>query len=111
MVQPRTPDLILEEIAKLRYELMRAPEALHDTELAAERAAEASKLAEDKVFMTAEGSIPERQAQARLQTPEVRDEAFIAKAAHTRVKSKQKVIEVSLMTLQSELRFVRDETT
>lgn len=110
-MQLRTPDDILRDMAALRHELMRAPEALHDTELAAERAAEAAKLAEDKVFMTAEGSIPERQAQARLATPEPRDESFIAKAAHTRVKSKTKVLEVSLMTLQSELRYVRDETT
>lgn len=105
----RTPDLVAEEIRATRNELQKGSDALYAAELKAERAEDVAQLAFDKVLLTAEGSIPEKQAQARLESQEERDRAFIARAEFNRVKTKIRVLETSLMTLQSELKWLRDE--
>lgn len=104
----RTPDDLLAEIAQSRAALMRGSAALYEAELAAERAEDAAKLAEGRVFMTAEGSIPERQARAHEAAVVERDAAYVARAEHNRIRSKIKALEVSLMSLQSELKWARE---
>lgn len=105
----RTPDAILNEIRATRNELHRGPDALRDAELAAERAEEAAQLAFDKAFMTAEGSIPERQGVARAASVTERDQAFVARAAFNRARAKIRALEASLVSLQAELRWAREE--
>lgn len=105
-----TPDEILKEIRDTRLELLRGPSALEELELAAERAEDKAQLEFDKVLMTAEGSIPEKQAQARLGSAVSRDAAFIARASYNRAKAKVRALESALVSLQSQLRWVRDET-
>jgi hypothetical protein len=105
----RTPDVVLGEIHGVRIELGKAPAALYEAELKAERAEDAAQLALDKALLTAEGSIPEKQAQARIQSQEIRDVAFIARAELNRVKTKTRGLESALMSLQSELKWMREE--
>lgn len=104
-----TPDDVLRQIRETRAELMRGSEYLHDAELAAERTEDAAQLAFDKVLMTVDGSIPEKQAQARAATVEERDAAFVARATFNRVRSKIKALESSLMSLQAELKHMRED--
>lgn len=105
---PRPAD-VLQLIRETRHELMRGADYLHDAELTAERAEDAAQLAFDKVFMTAEGSIPERQATARAASTGERDAAIIARAVYNRVRAKIRALETSLVSLQSELRWMREE--
>lgn len=104
------PDEVLDLIRQTRHELMRGPGYLHDAELAAERAEAAHQLAFDKVLMQVDGSIPEKQAQARAATVKEQDAAFIARATYNRVRAKIRALESSLVSLQSELRWIREET-
>ena len=106
----RTPDAVLSEIHAFRNALLnRAPEELETAELRSDRAADAARLAEDKALLTAEGSVDEKKAQARLASAGLRDEAFIAKASHTRVKAKVDGIKTAIMAAQSELKHMREE--
>ena len=109
MSEVRTPSDVLDLIRQTRHELMRGPDYLHDAELAAERAEDAAQLAFDKVLMLAEGSIPEKQAQARAASVEERDAAFIARATFNRVRAKIRALEASLVSLQAELKWMREE--
>ena len=109
MSDVRTPSDVLDLIRQTRHELMRGPDYLHDAELAAERAEDAAQLAFDKVLMLAEGSIPEKQAQARAASVEERDAAFIARATFNRVRAKIRALEASLVSLQAELKWMREE--
>lgn len=104
-----TPDDVLRSIRDTRAELLRGPGVLHDAELAAERAEATAQLAVDKAMLTAEGSIPDRAAQARAVTVEVRDGAFVARAVHTRIKAKIRALESALVSLQAELKWMKDE--
>lgn len=105
----RTPETVLGEIHGIRIELAKAPAALYDAELKAERAEDAAQLATDRALLTAEGSIPEKQALARIASELQRDVAFIARAELNRIKTKTRGLESSLMSLQSELKWMREE--
>ncbi len=105
----RTPDTVLGEIHNLRALLAKAPDAQYEAELKAERAEDAAQLALDKALLVAEGSVPEKQAQARIQSAAERDAAFIARAELNRIKTKTRGLESGLMTLQSELKWLREE--
>ncbi|MGO3147113.1 MAG: hypothetical protein ACTIJ6_05475 [Leucobacter sp.] len=107
-MHPRTPDQILTEIGQARHQLERGSDALYEAELAAERAEDAAQLAFDKVLMQADGSIPEKQAQARAASVEERDAGFVARATYNRVRAKIRALETSLMTLQAELKWARE---
>lgn len=104
-----TPDEILAAIRATRVELMKGPDYLQEAELAAERAEDAAQLAFDRVLMQADGSIPEKQAQARAASVEERDAAFVARAVHNRVRAKIRALEASLVSLQAELKWAREE--
>lgn len=106
---PRTPDDVLTEIRDTRAELTRGSAFLYDSELKAERAEDAAQLAFDSALMTAEGSIPEKQALARLASVKERDEAFVARAEFNRVKAKIRALESALMSLQAELKWMKEE--
>lgn len=105
----RTPETVLAEIHATRALLQKAPDAQYEAELKAERAEDAAQLAFDKALLSADGSVPEKQAQARLASAEARDEAFIARAELNRIKTKTRGLESGLMTLQSELKWLREE--
>lgn len=107
-MQPRTPDQIMQEIVSTRHELARGSDALYEAELAAERAEDAAQLAFDVVLMQVDGSIPEKQAQARAASADERDAAFVARATYNRVRAKIRALEASLVSLQSELRWARE---
>lgn len=104
----RVPDDVLREIGGLRVELTRGPDVVRDLEVAAERAEFAYQLAVDKALMVAVGNVEERKAAARLAAADVADQAFIARAEFNRARAKVRVLESSLMTLQSELKWMKE---
>lgn len=105
----RTPEDVLAEIRQTRAQLERGSSALYEAELKAERAEDAAQLALDKALLLADGSVPEKQAQARIASVGQRDEAFIARAELNRIKSKIRQLEYGLMSLQSELKYMKEE--
>lgn len=104
----RVPDTVLAEIAGLRVELMRGPDVVRDLEVAAERAEFAHQLAVDKALMGAAGNVEERKAAARLAAADIADAAFIARAEFNRARAKVRGLESSLMTLQAELKWMKE---
>jgi hypothetical protein len=104
-----TPDDVLNQIREVRAELLRGPSAIEQHELDAERAEDAAQLAQDKALLAAEGSIPEKQAHSRIASAEQRDAAFIARAKFNRVKTKIRALESALVSLQAELKWMKDE--
>lgn len=104
-----TPDEVLAEIRAIRQQLLRASEAIAKNKYLADKADLDADLEFDKGFMTAEGSIPERQAVGRSRSVAFRDEAFVAAAEFERVKAKTRHLEAALVSLQSELRWMRGE--
>lgn len=107
-MQHRTPDVILAEIVSVRSELARGADALYEVEVAAERAEDAAQAAFDKILMQVDGSIPEKQAQARAASQEERDAGFVARAQYNRVRTKIRTLEAALVSLQAELRWARE---
>lgn len=105
----RTPDDVLTEIRTVRAQLMKASDAISKKKYLADKADLDADLQFDKAFMTAEGSIPERQAVGRAVSVASRDEAFVAAAEFERVKAKTRHLEAALVSLQSELRWMRGE--
>lgn len=101
--------MILSEIVQARTSLERGSDALFEAELAAERAEDAAQLAFDKVLMQSEGSIPEKQAQARAASVDERDAGFVARATYNRVRAKIRALEAALVSLQAELKWARNE--
>lgn len=98
------PDEVRQLILALVAKQVQGPDAHYNAEVKAEQAeADASK-AFDMAFMTAEGNIEERKAQARLQTEAQRDAAFIARAEHNRVKLKIQQINNSVVAYQAVLK-------
>jgi hypothetical protein len=105
----RTPDDVLNDIRQTRGELLRGSSVLKSAEIDAERADLTADLAFDKAFMTATGTLDERKAVAREASQAERDAAFIAIAEHNRVKSKLRHLESALMSMSSELKWMKDE--
>ena len=104
-----TPDEVRTIILGLTREQARGPEAHEQAELAAERAEDEYESKYDRAFLDADGNIEERKAQARLVTRELRETAYVARAAHNRVKLKIKQLDNSLMAHMAVLKSVMAE--
>lgn len=104
-----TPDEIRDLMFQIRLELRRAPDAVQEAELAAERA----DLEADKVFdvalLGAVGNVEERKAQARIAAADARGDAVVARAVFNRAKTKVRALETEMMMLQSVLKSVQLE--
>jgi len=103
------PDEIRAMILSLVHEQAKGPKAHEDAELEAERAEDEYEAKYDRAFLDADGNIEERKAQARLATRADHERAFVARAAHNRVKLKMKHLDSSIMAHQSVLKSVMAE--
>ena len=101
-----TPDEIRTIILGLTREQSRGPDAHYDAELIAERAEDEYDSRYDRAFLDASGNVEERKAQARLVTRESREEAFVARAAHNRVKLKMRQLDSSVMAHMAVLKSI-----
>lgn len=105
----RTPDDVLHELRGYVAELMRGPDALEAAILAAEQADDAADLAFQKALLTADGSVAERTAHARIASADLRDRAHIEAAKVARVKAKIRALEVAVTAAQTELKYMREQ--
>lgn len=102
MSEYKTPDSVIREMVSLRAELSRGVAVLHQAELKMVRTALEFDRAEAMVLINAEGTVSEREAQARLQTLDQKLQADLAKAEYNRVKMKMRTLELNLSSLQSQ---------
>lgn len=105
------PDQLREQIQSALVEQARGPQAHFDAELKAEKAEDKYQLAFDKAYLTAEGSIEDRKAVARIATADLRAEMEIARAEFGRVKLKIRQLDASIMAMQSLLKSVLAEVS
>jgi hypothetical protein len=102
-------DEIRELMFQIRLELRRAPDAVRDAELDAERADLEADRVFDSALLAAVGNVEERKAQARLAAADARAAAVIARAVFNRAKTKLRALETEMMMLQSVLKSVQLE--
>jgi hypothetical protein len=104
-----TPEQVRASITAYLVEQSKGPQAHYEAELKAERAEDVYQSAFDKAYLTAEGSIEDRKAIARLATLELRDLMGVARAEFGRIKLKIRQLDSSLMATQSLLKSMMAE--
>lgn len=88
-----TPNSAVIELAKLSRQLDEAGFKLHDAERKAVNQRHAFTIAQAKAFLTAEGSVQARQAQATIDTANERISAELAEAELRILKSDIRILE------------------
>lgn len=104
-----TPDELRGEILKVRADLLRGPDAVRDLEVQAEQADLEADRQFDMALLSADGSVEEKKAKARMAAFDARQDAVIPRAAYNRAKAKVRQLETELMALQSVLKSVQAE--
>ena len=101
---------IQRQIAELIAENSKGSTALFDAEKALAESEYELDTIEAKAFISAEGSVADRQAIARLKSAQVRLERDLRKAELNRIKVKVKSIEKALMALATQAKLMQAET-
>lgn len=105
-----TPSQLSDELSKLTRENFRGVEAVFEAEAKLANAEYDLDTAEQKAFLRSEGTVAERNAQARLDSAQKRLERDIAKAEFNRIKLKLKAVESALMAAGTQARLLQVET-
>jgi ribosome-binding factor A len=101
---------IQQQIAELIAENSKGATALFETESNLAQAEYDLDTAEAQAFLSADGTVADRQAIARLKSSEKRLQRDLAKAQHNRVKVKIKQIETALIALSTQAKLIGVET-
>lgn len=101
---------IQRQIAELIAENSKGSTALFDAEKSLSEAEYELDTTEAKAFISAEGSVADRTAIARLKSAQVRLERDLRKAELNRIKVKVKSIETALMALATQAKLMQAET-
>ena len=91
------PSEIARELSELTQSSRRGVKALYEAEVNLARAEADLDKAEASAFISASGSVAERQATAKLACAELRFERDLAKAQVNRIRMKLRTIESELM--------------
>jgi ribosome-binding factor A len=97
---------IQKQIAELIAENAKGATALFETEQALAQAEFDLDTTEAKAFLSAEGSVADRQAIAKLKAADKRLQRDLAKASHNRVRVKIKQIETALIALSTQAKLI-----
>jgi hypothetical protein len=100
---------IQRQIAELIAENSKGSSALFEAEKALAEADYELDTAESKAFISAEGSVADRTAIARLKSAQVRLERDLRRAELNRIKLKVKTIETALMALATQAKLIQAE--
>jgi hypothetical protein len=103
------PSQIVEELSRLTQELSKGYNALYEAEC---ELAEADKLldtTEQKAFISAQGTVADRTALARLESAEVRFSRDLCRAGVNRIKMKIRALESSLTASQTMAKLIDTE--
>ena len=101
---------IQRQIAELIAENSKGSTALYEAEKLLAEADYELDTSESKAFISAEGSVADRTAIARLKSAQVRLERDLRKAELNRIKVKVKSIETALMALATQAKLMQTET-
>ncbi len=93
------PSEIISSLAELTALNKKGVEALFTAEQELAEAEHALDLAESKAFLSADGSVAERTAKAKIESADVRLERDLARAGVSRIKMKLRGIEGEQMAL------------
>lgn len=97
---------IQRQIAELIAENSKGSTALYEAEKALAEAEYELDTTESKAFISAEGSVADRQALARLKSAQVRLERDLRKAELNRIRVKIKAIETGLIALSTQAKLI-----
>jgi len=101
-----TPDQIIKALTEIRTEADKGIDAQYNAEVAlAKKQLEAEKI-EAACFLRLNGLVADRQALAKLESSEAREQAELAKAQYNRVKTKLQQLSQSQSALQTQARMV-----
>lgn len=100
---------IQRQIAELIAENSKGSSALFEAEKALAEADYELDTTESKAFISAEGSVADRTAIARLKSAQVRLERDLRRAELNRIKLKVKTIETALMALGTQVKLIQAE--
>ena len=92
-----TASKIVQELAELTAMNRKGVEALYEAEISLARAESDLDKAEAGAFISATGSVAEKQAQAKLACAELRFERDLAKAQVNRIRMKLRTLESEIM--------------
>ena len=92
-----TASKIVQELAELTAMNRKGVEALYEAEIGLARAEADLDKTEANAFISAAGSVAERQAKAKLECSEVRFARDVAKAQVNRIRMKLRTIESEIM--------------
>lgn len=104
------PSQIVTELNRLTQELSKGYQALYEAEC---ELAEADKLldtTEQKAFISAQGTVADRTAIARLESAEVRFSRDLSRAGVNRIKMKIRALESSLTASQTMAKLIDTES-
>ena len=100
---------IQRQIAELIAENSKGYTALFEAEKALAQAEYDLDTSEQKAFITAEGTVRDREAVARLKSAEIRLQRDLRKAELNRIRQKVKSIETALMALATQAKLIQAE--
>lgn len=103
------PSQIITELAELTALNRKGVEALFEAEEELAHAEAELDTVEARAFLSAEGSVAERTAKAKLEAVETRLTRDIARASVNRVRTKLRVIESEIMALATRSKIMQAE--
>jgi multidrug efflux pump subunit AcrA (membrane-fusion protein) len=103
------PSQIITELAELTALNRKGVEALFEAEEELAHAEAELDTVEARAFLSAEGSVAERTAKAKLEAAEARLARDIARASVNRVRTKLRTIESELMALATRSKIMQAE--
>lgn len=106
MAQIEYPTDVIRELASLRAQAEKGISILADAEIKHVRLSLEADKVEALAYLEAGGSIPERQAVAKLKALEAVEAAELAKVEVNRIKLKLKAISEAQMNVQSQARMI-----
>jgi hypothetical protein len=104
-----TPSEIQKALADLTQENSRGHEALYAAEVALAEAEHELDLVEQRAFIKHQGTVADRQANARLESAQNRLQRDLRRAEVNRIKMKVKGLESALMAYATQAKLIQSE--
>jgi hypothetical protein len=104
-----TPLEIQKQLAELTAENSKGYEALYQAEVKLAEAEHTLDTIEQKAFIRHQGTVADRQANARLEAADARLQRDLRKAEATRIKMKIRAIESALMASATQAKLIQAE--
>jgi chromosome segregation ATPase len=104
-----TPLEIQKQLAELTAENSKGYEALYQAEVALAQAEHDLDTVEQKAFIRHQGTVADRQANARLESAQNRLQRDLRRAEMNRIKMKIKALETAIMASATQAKLIQSE--